>query len=282
MRTLTMKICYATLLGLISLCFSSCDLESLMFSQAPVSSYSLRTDVIPELKREFVTMTSQRKKIYGYFIKSNGTYPGVTLLYFHGNWDHLEYYWPRAELLYKTGCNVFIFDYQGYGMSEGTPSERGLYSDCRAALDYVLSRSDVSRSRLVFFGFSLGCAGAVDLAAYTLSPSALCLEAPYASSSALLQTGTLLNIPSSYVMTGEFNNAEKIKKVHSPVLIIHGEADNYIDLEKNGAVVFNNANAPKQFIRVPGADHEGIPATWGADNYISAIRQFILQYTPTQ
>jgi alpha-beta hydrolase superfamily lysophospholipase len=275
-----MKTIYATLVGLISLFFSSCDLESMMYHETPLSSYSLRTDVIPEAKREFVTMTSQGRKIYGYFIKSDGTNPTITILYFHGNWDHLQYYWPRAELLYKAGCNVFIFDYQGYGMSDGSPSEQSLYADCRAALDYVLSRNDVSRSRLVFFGYSLGCAGAIDLASYTFSPSALCLEAPYASSSALLQSGTLLNIPNSYVMRGEYNNAEKIKKVQSPVLVIHGEADNFIDLEKNGAVVFNNANSPKLLIRVPGADHEGIPATWGPDNYVSAIRQFILTYTP--
>ena len=112
MRTLS-----ALLLGLISICFSSCDLENMMYHQTPVSSYTLRTDVIPESRRELVTMISQGKKIYGYFIKSDGTYPSVTILYFHGNWDHLQYYWPRAELLYKTGCNVFIFDYQGYGMS---------------------------------------------------------------------------------------------------------------------------------------------------------------------
>jgi len=275
-----MKKTCTYLFAIVSLTFASCDLDSMLFHQTGLTSYSPSPTVIPESKRELVTMTSHGKKIYGYFIKSNGTYPTITILYFHGNWDHLEYYWPRAELLYKTGCNVFIFDYQGYGMSEGTPSEQGLYSDSRAALEYVLSRSDVSRSRLIFFGYSLGCAGAIDLAAYTFSPSALCLEAPYASSSALLQTGTLLNIPSSYVMEGEYNNAEKIKKVHSPVLVIHGEADNFIDIEKNGAVVFNNACSPKQFIRVPGADHEGIPATWGPDNYVSAIRQFILQYTP--
>ena len=275
-----MKTFCTILLGLLSLFFSSCDLESMLYHQTPVSSYSLRTDVIPESKREFVTMMSQGKKIYGYFIKSDGTYPSITILYFHGNWDHLEYYWPRAELLYKTGCNVFIFDYQGYGMSEGTPTEAGLYADCRAALEYVLSRSDVSRSKLAFYGYSLGCAGAIDVAAYTFSPSALCLEAPYASSSTLLQSGTLLNIPNSYVMNGEYNNAEKIRKVQRPVLVIHGEADNFIDIEHNGAVVFNNANAPKQFIRVPGAGHEGIPATLGAENYVSAIRQFILQYTP--
>ncbi len=277
-----MKTYHVMIVGLIGLLFSSCDLDSFMYNQTKLDSYSLRTDVIPESKREFVTMTSQGNKIYGYFIKSDGTYPGITILYFHGNYDHLEYYWPRAELLYKTGCNVFIFDYQGYGMSEGKPSEQGLYADCRAALDYVLSRSDVSRSRLAFYGYSLGCAGAVDVAAYTFTPSVLCLEAPYASSSTLLQTGTLLNIPGSYIMTGEYNNAGKINKVHSPVLVIHGEADNFIDLEKNGAVVFKNANPPKQFVRVPGADHEGIPATMGADNYIKLVKNFILQNTPTK
>ena len=277
-----MKTPSALLFGLISLFFSSCDLDSLFFHQTSLSSYTLSTAVIPESNRELVTMTSQGNKIYGYFIKSNGTYPGITVLYFHGNWDHLQYYWNRAELLYKTGVNVFIFDYQGYGMSEGTPSESALYADSRAALQYVLSRSDVAPGRLVLYGYSLGSASAVDLAAYTFTPSCLCLEAPYASTSTLLQSGTLLDIPSSYVMKGEYNNAEKIRKVHAPLLIIHGEADNYIDLEHNGAVVYNNANPPKQFIRVPGADHEGIPATLGENAYVTMIRDFILRYTSTQ
>ena len=277
-----MRIQNPFLLATALISFSSCDLEDLMFKQSQLSSYALSTAVIPEAKREFVTMTSQGKKIYGYFIKSNGTYPGITVLYFHGNYDHLQYYWDRAELLYRAGVNVFIFDYQGYGMSEGTPSEGALYADCRTALDYVLSRGDVRAPGLAFFGYSLGCAGAVDLAAFTLTPSCLLLEAPFASSATILQSGTLLDIPASYVMKGEYNNAEKIKKVHAPLLILHGANDNFVDIDNNGAVVFNNANQPKDFIRVPGADHEGIPATMGAENYIAAIREFILRYTPPQ
>jgi alpha-beta hydrolase superfamily lysophospholipase len=118
------------LLLIVSLSFASCDLDSLLFKQTTLTSYTLSTAVIPESKREFVTMTSQGKKLYGYFVKSNGSNPSVTVLYFHGNYDHLQYYWDRAELLYKMGVNFFIFDYQGYGMSEGTPSESALYSDC--------------------------------------------------------------------------------------------------------------------------------------------------------
>jgi uncharacterized protein len=276
-----MKTIQTILLVTVSLSFVSCDLDSLLFKETALTSYTLSTAVIPESNREFVTMTSQGKKIYGYFIKSNGSSSSITVLYFHGNYDHLQYYWDRAELLYKTGFNVFIFDYQGYGMSEGTPSESALYADSRAALQYVLARSDVSAKRLAFYGYSVGAAGAIDVAAYEFTPSCLCLESPFASMSTLLQSGVLLDIPSSYITKGEYNNAEKIRNVHTPLLLIHGVEDKFIDIEKNGAVVFNNANPPKQFIRVPGADHEGVPEAMGETNYVSTVRTFIQQYTPS-
>jgi fermentation-respiration switch protein FrsA (DUF1100 family) len=277
-----MKTLQTILLVMVSLSFASCDLDSLLFKETALTSYTLSTAVIPEANREFITMTSQGNKIYGYFVKPNlSSTSSITVLYFHGNHDHLQYYWDRAELLYKVGVNVFIFDYQGYGMSEGTPSESALYADCRAALQYVLSRPDVSAKRLAFYGYSVGCAGAIDVAAYEFTPSCLCLESPFASMSTLLQSGVLVDIPSSYITKGEYNNAEKIRKVHTPILLMHGLADNFIDIEKNGAVVFNNANPPKQFIRVPGADHEGVPGAMGESNYVSTVRSFIQQYTPS-
>jgi fermentation-respiration switch protein FrsA (DUF1100 family) len=162
-------------------------------------------------------------------------------------------------------------------MSEGTPTESGLYSDGSAALAYVRSRQDVAAANIVFYGFSLGNAVSIDLAANVFTPKAIVAEAPFASSSTLVQSGTLLDIPSSYVMKGEYNNAEKIKSVHAPLLIIHGESDKFIDLEKNSTVIFNNANQPKQFVRVPGADHSDIPAKLGDLNYINLVGQFILQ-----
>jgi uncharacterized protein len=278
-----MKTIHIVILTAVSMMFASCDLDGFLFPKTALTSYSLSTAVIPEANREFVTMTSQGRKIYGYFIKaapSSG--PAATVLYFHGNYDHLQYYWNRAELLYKTGLNVFIFDYQGYGMSEGTPSESALYADCRAALKYVLSRSDVSPTRLAFYGYSLGCVGAIDVAAYEFSPSCLCLEAPFASMSTLLQSGVLLDIPGSYVAEGEYDNAGKIRSVHVPLLLLHGEADKFIDIGKNGAVVFENANPPKQFIRVPGADHEGIPDAMGEGTYITTVKSFLQQYTPAR
>lgn len=261
----------------LSLVMGCVDLDNQLFNSAQLSSYQLSSAVIPDSSRELVPLTSQGKKIYGVFVKSNGTHSDVTVLYCHGNKDHLQYYWDRVELIYRMGFNVFIFDYQGYGMSEGSTSEGGLYSDGRAALAYIRSRPDVVESKIVFNGFSLGNVVSIDLAANVFTPKAIVAEAPFASSSTLVQSGTLLDIPSSYVMKGEYNNAEKIKSVHAPLLIIHGENDKFIDIDKNSKVIFSNANPPKQLVRVPGADHSEIPARLGEANYVNLIQQFILQ-----
>jgi fermentation-respiration switch protein FrsA (DUF1100 family) len=194
-------------------------------------------------------MVSEGKNIYGYFVQSNGTHPHVTVLYNHGRRDNLEYYWDRVELLYKMGFNVFIYDYEGFGMSEGETSESAIYSDAETALAYICSRSDVDVSQIVIYGFSLGCVAAINLASTTFTPLALVLEAPFASSTTLVQSGTLLDIPSSYVMRGEYNNAEKIKSVRAPLLIMHGESDTFIDIDKNSQVIYDNANKPKVFMQ---------------------------------
>lgn len=269
-----MKKVYPIILVLISGCMT---LDGNLFNNTALTSYDLPTTVIPDSMRTQVVMTSQGKKIYGYFIRSNGTNPSFTILYNHGNKDHLQFYWDRAGYLFKTGCNVFIYDYQGYGMSEGTPSEEGLYSDARVAYQFIRSRSDVDSTKIIFYGFSLGCAAATELAANVFTPKALILEAPFANMNTLVQSGTLLEMPSGYVMKGTYDNAEKIRRVHTPLLLMHGEGDTFLDIDKNGAVVYANANDPKHFIRVPGANHSEIPDKMGVQNYIDTVKNFIVR-----
>ncbi len=259
-----------------ALALSGCfDLDDALFNETKLSSYTLRTTVIPESLRTQVVLESQGKKLFGYFVRSNGPLRNFTILYNHGNRDHLQYYWDRVELLAKTGANVFVYDYQGYGMSEGEPSEQGLYSDASAALAYVLSRPDVRKEYVVYYGFSLGCAAAVHLAANVRAPHALVLEAPFASTSALARSGYLLDLPSSFIMRGVYDNAEKIRRVHAPLLLMHGESDAFIDIQRNAQVVFDNANDPKTFIRVKGADHSQVPEKMGEEFYIRTVRDFI-------
>jgi hypothetical protein len=255
--------------------FGCFDMDNSLFNNDTLSSYNLRTTVIPESCRTEIVLQSQGKKIYGYFVKSNGVHPEFVVLYHHGNRDHLQFYWDRTELFYKMGFNVFIYDYQGYGKSEGEPTESGIYSDATAAYQFVSSKG-FADSLIINYGFSLGGAPATHVAANVFTPRVHITEAAFASASSLTQSGTLLDIPSSFVMNGEYNNAEKIKRVKTPVLIFHGIDDKFIDIEKNGRVLYNNANNPKTFIAVDGAGHSDVPSKYGEQHYISKVVEFVL------
>ena len=265
-----------TVIAMTLLWMNGCfDLDSSLFNNDPLMAYNLRTTVIPESSMTQIVLTSQEKKIYGYMVKSSSAGEPNIILYNHGNRDHLQYYWDRVELFYTMGFNVFIYDYQGYGMSEGEPSEAGVYSDATAAYAYVRSQG-FADSSITVYGFSLGGAPAIHLAASVFTPRRLITESAFASASTLTKSATLLDLPSSYVMKGEYKNDEKIKNVHVPVMILHGVNDTFIDMEKNGKVLYANANDPKRFLAVAGADHSEVPAKMGEAVYVKTIKDFVL------
>mgnify|MGYP000977594332 CR=1 FL=1 len=104
--------------------------------------------------------TGDGVQLHGWFVPGGGD---VTWLWFHGNGGNISHRVDELAIFrYRLGVNQFIFDYRGYGRSPGTPSEKGTYQDSRAALDYLLSRSDVPPDKIVYFGRSLGAAVAVE------------------------------------------------------------------------------------------------------------------------
>jgi alpha-beta hydrolase superfamily lysophospholipase len=258
----------------LSLC-SSCKIDDLLFKPKKLKSYTLSNIVVPDSMRTFVSLSSRGNTIYGFYVRSSGAHPDGTILYCHGNLESIERYWERVELLYRAGYNVFIFDYEGYGMSGGECSEEALYADGRAALNYIRSRPDVNPSHIVLYGWSLGAVVAIDIAAREFRPRVLVCESPFASGEALVQSGTLIDIPGNVVLKGDYDNAAKICDVHAPFLLFHGTDDIFIDITKNGQIIFDNANEPKKFIRVPGAGHTTVPWTMGPDAYIKALEDFI-------
>lgn len=270
------------LLGMLMLVLPSCNLDSLLFNVKKLSSYTLSNRIVPDSAREFVSLKSRGKTIYGFFVKSSGAHRDITILYCHGNRESIDPYWERVELLYLGGYNIFIFDYEGFGMSEGECSEEALYADGRSALSYVRSRPDVNQKGIVFYGYSLGGVVAIDLAAREFQPCVLICESPFASGESTVQSGTLLDVPGSTVLKGDYDNAGRIRDAHAPFLLFHGTDDRFIDITKNGQVIFDNANEPKKFIRVPGAGHTTVPWIMGVDRYLKAIVDFIDLYKSLQ
>jgi pimeloyl-ACP methyl ester carboxylesterase len=205
----------------------------------------------------------------------------TVILYCHGNKWHMDFYWQRAKLLAhtngKNNYGVLMMDYRGYGLSEGKPSEEGMYADVDACMKW-LKEKGLTNERLIMYGFSLGSAPACELSAnpHTLIPSKLILEAPFGSSSIMVQDASQLNMPAEYFTDLKIDNAEEIKKVAQPFLWIHGLNDNFLNYKTHGQVVYNNYKgvySEKHLIE--GADHGEIPAKIGFSAYLGVLGKFI-------
>ncbi len=263
---------------IIVLVCTSCTLDSFLFNPQELDRYDLRTTVIPDTARTEVQLMSDGETLYGFYVRQPDSLrvkPHPVIIYHHGNRDNLTFYWDRIELLYKAGFDVFVYDYRGFGRSTGQSTEGGLRSDARAALTYVRSRADVDTTMIVHYGFSLGGFPAVYSATELHTPHALITEAIFASGETLVQSGTLLNIPGSYVLEGTFDNLSPMRDRTCPVLLLHGTDDTFIDVERNGQRLFDVARAPKTFLRIQGAGHDNVPSAMGEQEYIDRITTFI-------
>jgi pimeloyl-ACP methyl ester carboxylesterase len=207
----------------------------------------------------------------------------TVILYCHGNKDHMDFYWPRAELLANTGgknrYGVMMMDYRGYGLSEGKPSEEGLYADVNEAMKWLQSNG-LTGNRLVMYGFSMGTAPAVKLTAepQSLVPSKLMLEAPMASAELMVQDASALALPGSFFTDLKIDNGEKIKKINQPFFWIHGIDDDFIDINQGELVYKNYKGVHREAHSSPNAGHSNVPNTFGFENYLQAVGNFIANH----
>jgi fermentation-respiration switch protein FrsA (DUF1100 family) len=124
--------------------------------------------------------TTDGLRLNAWFVPASGTSQRVTVLVFNGNAGNRSHRGPIAAAFHRHGLQVLLVDYRGYGSNPGAPTENGLAADSRAARSYLVGRSDVDASRIVYFGESLGTAVAVDLAVEH-PPAALVLRSPFTS-----------------------------------------------------------------------------------------------------
>ncbi len=216
---------------------------------------------------------SDGTKLHGWFIPGESE---ITLIWFHGNAGNISHPVENILMLHRQiGANVFIFDYRGYGRSEGGPSEGGIYLDAEAALDYLRSRQDINQDRIVLFGRSLGCAVAVEMATRH-DEYAVILESPFTSIRAMAKRSNpvlSLFLPVSLVVRSRYDSLSKIKNVRSPVMVLHGDQDETIPHDM-GRQLFDAANEPKRFYTIEGAAHNDTYQA-GGDAYFDALRRFI-------
>ncbi|MBD3322842.1 MAG: alpha/beta fold hydrolase [Chitinivibrionales bacterium] len=198
------------------------------------------------------------------------------IVYFHGKGPHIDYYWPRIRLLFATGYPVLAIDYQGFGMSTGTPDENALYSDGQCAIDYCAE--NLGNPVVVVYGFSLGSMVACEITARSgnTSIARLVLECPLSSVETILDDAAYLNLPGQYVTTYDGDNRKKIRSVTQPFFWLHGTEDETLARETQGQPVWNNyAGGSGVYIKAVGATHRTVPQTTGYLRYVSAVKHFI-------
>ena len=225
---------------------------------------------------------SSPTSIYAIYIGDLNTISTDTvIMYCHGNSNHMDYYWQRAKLLANAGgknnYGVMMVDYRGYGLSQGDPSEDGLYADVDAALAW-LKASGLTGDRLVMYGYSMGSAPSCELTSKprSLTPAKLILEAPFASAEVMVQDASVLGLPSSFVTSLEIDNAEEIKNISQPFFWVHGTSDAFLNVETHGQLVYDNYQGSySEAHKINGAEHDDVPVIYGYSNYMNDIDAFI-------
>ena len=183
--------------------------------------------------------------------------PGAryTVLYSHGSAEDLDDIDYLLEEIRGLGLDVLAYDYEGYGTSEGAPSERRLYEDIDAAYRYLTEVRGVAPERVILYGRSLGSGPAVDLASRA-PVGGLVLESAFTSAFRVATRVRLLP-------WDQFDNLGKMPRVRCPVLVLHGTADPLV-ARRQGQQLFDAATGPKLAVWVEGAGHGDVTLLAGS------------------
>jgi len=238
MRTLLRSFIVRGLSVCCLLLLSGCVAGSFYYPDRDV--YGSANRVLPP-KEDVEFYAEDGTGLHGWFFRSRGDGETKgTIVFFHGNAQNLTSHVYGAEWLVRAGYNVFIFDYRGYGRSEGSPDQKGVYLDSVAAVRYVMLREDVDAERVVLFGQSLGGVQAIAVMSDPVSDEVrgVVVEAPFYSYS-LRVADALEGVwfirwirgPLSHVLISDRYAASKTVAAISPrpVMFMHGEADRVIE-----------------------------------------------------
>lgn len=220
------------------------------------------------LKYEDVYLTTaDGVKIHGWFIPADNA--EMTILYCHGNAGNISHRLDTINIYHELGVNFFIFDYRGYGNSEGSISEAGSYKDVDAAWKYLRETKKIPADRIIIMGRSLGGAVAANLATRTKPTAFICEEA---FTSIPDMAAKMYPVYPIRLMTRvKYPTIDYIKKIACPKMIVHSVEDDIIPYS-HGERLFNEAMEPKQFLKLTGSHND---CFFVSMNYIPEMKEFI-------
>lgn len=195
------------------------------------------------------------------------------ILWCHGNAGNLTGRGPEAGEMAARGASVLLFDYRGYGRSEGRPTEEGIYRDAEAAYRYLVEERGIPPDRIVLLGRSLGAAPAARLAS-TVDHAGLVLVSPFPDAASMARR-MFFGLPVGRFAAARFPVAEWVAERDRPLLVMHGEADRIVPLEL-GRRVYAAAAEPKRLVVLERAGHNDIHRAAG-EVYLDGLVGFAFE-----
>jgi fermentation-respiration switch protein FrsA (DUF1100 family) len=209
-------------------------------------------------------------KLYAWWIPNEAA--KFTFLAFHGNAGNVADRASAYQFLRDTPANVLALEYRGYGRSEGTPSERGVYRDADTAYAYLVKERGKDPKTIVSFGQSLGTAVAAHLAARH-EVGGVVLEAPFPSASRVARKFYWFLPGVGLLVRSHFDTEGRLKEINAPVLIVHCKHDPVLPFQF-GQEVYDGVRSPKTFLEINSECHEEASAV-APDNYRVALHGFL-------
>jgi hypothetical protein len=234
----------------------------------------LRTPADAGLPFEQVTLRAEDGvRLSAWFVPARDAEGAV--LFCHGNAGNMSGRVDSLAVFHRLGLSVLIFDYRGYGRSEGSPGEEGTYLDAQAAWDHLVNLRGVPPGRIVLFGRSLGGAVAARLAARH-RPGALVLESTFTSLPDLA-ADLFPWLPARWLCRFSYDTASRLGGINCPVLVVHSREDDLIPFS-HGRKLFDAAAPPRTFLAISGTHNDGFLTSGSV--YTDGLKAFLSAHRP--
>lgn len=234
----------------------------------PKSEWAATPESIGLAYEDLTFKTQDGRLISGWFVKAG---KGQTVvLMCHGNAGNISNRLDELRVFHELGLSSLVFDYGGYGKSEGSPSELSTYLDAEAAWRFLVEDKKVLPNEIIICGRSLGAAIAARLAAHQ-TPKALILESGF-TSLADIAAQMYPRFPVRWLLKFRYDTLDQLQKVDCPVLVVHSLEDQVVPFT-HGRRLYEAAKSPKQFLQISGRHNEGYVAS--EDKYKKGLQDFL-------
>ncbi|MGC9502264.1 alpha/beta hydrolase [Baaleninema sp.] len=243
------------------------------------SRYLKATPETVNLDYQSLWIPVKNQQLYGWFIPAQNSDAPV-ILYFNGNASNIGDVVNKAARFHEWGWSVILVDYRGYGKSSPPfPNETRVYRDAEATWQYLTETLEIDPAKIVIYGWSIGGAVAIDLAAKHPEAGALIVEASFTSMKDMTDykfktISPLLRL----ALTQEFDSLQKVDRLEIPVLYLCGTQDSVVPPEMTQQL-YAASPQPKELLVIPNATHTSISRE-DETLYRETVRSFVRQWVP--